>query len=99
MRRFILAAAMFMVASHGDAGTVATSTNDAGGMMVLSDVKCSGERDLFVAYTVVPNSSKTLMGCWTMDDNFVFIRWNDGDVRTYPFGIWDIKTKKKGNAL
>ena len=99
MRRFILAAAMFMVASHGDAGTVATSTNDAGGMMVITDEKCAGEKNLYVAYSVIPSNGRTMMGCWVMDDNFIFIRWNDGDVRTYPFSAWDIKTKKKGNAL
>ena len=93
-----LAAAALLAVSAAHADTVATSVNDAGGLMVLSDVKCSGERNLFVAYTVVPSSSRTLMGCWTMDDNFIFIRWSDGDVRTYPFSMWDIK-KKKGGAL
>ena len=98
MKKLLLALLLAVGMAH--AGTVATSTNDAGGMMVLSDVKCNGERDLFVAYSTIPSSSKTLMGCWTMDDNFIFIRWNDGDIRTYPFSMWDIKTKKKkGGSL
>lgn len=96
MRRFLLALLLAATAAH--AGTVATASNKNGGIIVLSDVKCQGERDLFVAYSTVENS-RTLMGCWTMDDNFIFIRWNDGDVRTYPFEIWDIKTKKKGSSL
>ena len=91
-------AVMCIAASTAWAGTVATASNKNGGIIVLSDGKCQGDKDLFVAYSTVENS-RTLMGCWTMDDNFIFIRWNDGDVRTYPFEIWDVKTKKKGSSL
>ena len=96
MKKIILSLCLAIGIAQAD--TVATATNDAGGMIVITDVKCQNEKNLFVAYTVMANSSKTLMGCWTMDDNFIFIRWSDGDVRTYPFGIWDVK-KKKGASL
>ena len=95
-KTLILTLALLTGAAHS--GTVATAGNKGGGIMVLTDVMCSGEKDLRVAYSTLDNN-KTMMGCWTMDDNFIFIRWNDGDVRTYPFDIWDVKTKKKGSSL
>lgn len=92
MKKLIL---ILLLATAAHAETIATAQNDGGGIMVLTDIKCKDSKSL-VAYSTT-NNNKTLLGCWFLDDNFVFIIWNDGDVRTYPFGIW--VTKIKGKTL
>ena len=96
MKKLLLT--LLLAVGVAQAATVATTKNEAGGMAVLTDLPCEGRKDTFIAYTVY-SGSRTLFGCWAMDDNFIFIRWSDGDVRTYPFHIWDIKTKKNGGTL
>lgn len=88
-------AALALAATVATAGTVATTKNAAGAMAVLTDVRCEGSKNTFIAYTVY-DGGKTLLGCWSMDDNFIIVRWDDGDLRMYPFHIWDLKTKKGG---
>ena len=89
---------LLLAAGVAQAGTVATTKNEAGGIAVLTDEECTGRKNAWVAYSI-HTGNKVLFGCWAMDDNFVFIRWEDGDVRNYPLTIWDIKTKKKGSTL
>ena len=87
MKRFLLALAL-IGAAH--AGTVATMKNNAGGMIVLTDARC--DKKSLVVYAN-SDTGKTMFGCWFVDDNFVFIRWNDGEIKTYPFGDWTYKAK------
>lgn len=82
--------ALALVTSTAGAGTVAMMKNSAGGVIVLTDVKC--DKKSLVAYANA-NTGKTMMGCWFADDNFVFIRWNDGEISTYPFTEWSYKQK------
>lgn len=86
-----LLATLILAAAPAFAGTVATATNNSGGILVLTDVKCEGKNTL-VAYTT-SSMGNTLFGCWFLDDNFVLISWADGDIRSYPFGIWVMKKK------
>ena len=97
MKKLLLALLLAVGVAHG--ATVATAGNKGGGTLVLTDVPCKGEKDLRVAYSTIPDNNKTMLGCWTLDDNFIFIPWDDGEVRHYSFDIWDIKTKKKGGSL
>ena len=93
MKKLLL---ILLLATNLHAETVATAQNDGGGILVLTNVKCNDKKSM-VAYTTITSSSKTLFGCWFVDDNFVFIAWSDGDTRTYPFYIWDVK--KKGSSM
>jgi hypothetical protein len=77
--------------AHAD--TVATATNASGGMIVLTNTKCSNKTGM-VAYTN-DNVGRTTLGCWFAEDTFVFVAWSDGDVRTYPYGIFTIAQKGK----
>lgn len=79
--------------SAANAGTVATAVNTVGGIIVLTDVRCDGRKTL-TAYTT-NSRGNTMFGCWFIDENFVFIQWSDGDVRTYPIGIWTTTNQKK----
>ena len=87
MKRLLLA---LILVSSAQAGTIAMMKNNAGGMIVLTDAKC--DKKSLVVYANAGNG-QTMFGCWFADDNFVFIRWNDGDVSTYPFSEWTIKAK------
>ena len=88
MKKILLALIFF--ASAAGASTVAFMNNRAGGVIVLTDVKC--DKKSFVAYSNT-STGKTTMGCWFADDAFVFVRWADGDVSTYPFSEWTMKAK------
>ena len=87
MKRLLLA---LLFACSAQAGTVAAMKNNAGGLIVLTDIKC--DKKSLVVYANTGNG-QTAFGCWFADDNFVFIRWNDGEVRTYPFSDWTFKAK------
>lgn len=82
-----------MVASMtANAKTIAESKNKGGGKIVLTDEICSDNKNL-LAYSQVANAS-TLLGCWLTDDNFIHIRWDDGDLRSYPYNAWVMKPLK-----
>lgn len=93
MKKFICTLALISSFSYAD--TIATAKNGGGGSIVLTNNKCT-QRDGFVAYTN-DTTGKTTLGCWFPEDSFVFVVWNDGDVRTYPYGIFT--TVNKGKSL
>lgn len=93
MKKLICSLALICSFAHAD--TVATAQNGGGGLIVLTNNKCSG-REGMVAYTN-DSTGRTTLGCWFPEDSFVFIGWNDGDVRTYPYGIFNVA--KKGKSM
>ena len=70
------------------ADTLATTPNNAGGLLVLTDVPCDGTRGFHV-YSSSPNSD-TLFGCWFSDSSMVHITWRNGSVRSYELTGWEI---------
>jgi len=66
--------------------------NQAGGSIALTDIKCTTVKDTFVAYANHSNG-KSLLGCWASDEDNVFIRWSDGDIRSYPVEGFNMKKK------
>lgn len=87
MKKLFLALALVLQICNAE--TIATQPNVAGGMIVLTDVKCKTGKSM-VAYGTTKDG-QTSFGCWFLDDNFVFIRWDDGTVRTYPFDVWQMR--------
>ena len=87
MKKLLLA---LLLIGSAQAGTVAAMKNNAGGVIVLTDLKCDKTSMVVYANT---DKGKTAFGCWFVDENFVFIRWSDGEVRTYPFSDWTFKAK------
>jgi len=68
------------------------SVGNGGGKIVLTDEFCNDNKN-HLAYTQMSGAS-TLLGCWTHDDSFVHIRWYDGDLRSYSYENWIMKTVK-----
>ena len=84
------------------ADTVATMTNDNGGIMVLTDVPCKGDSGYHM-YSQSPNF-RTLFGCWWSDSSMVHVSWTDGEVRSYPLQLWRVNIEvarrmRKGTSL
>ena len=67
--------------------------NQGGGNITLTDIKCTTIKDTFIAYSNLPNG-KSILGCWASDDDNVFVRWSDGDIRQYPSNSFTIKQNK-----
>lgn len=82
--------ALVFLVTTASAETVAFMKNNAGGVIVLTDQKC--EKKMYVTYANA-NNGQTMFGCWFADENFIFIRWSDGEVKTYPFHDWTFKHK------
>lgn len=91
MKKLICTLALICSFAHAD--TVATAQNNGGGMIVLTNSKCTS-REGMVAYTN-DGTGRTTLGCWFPEDSFIFVAWNDGDVRTYPYGIFKVVNKGK----
>jgi len=73
-------------------GIIAEIPNQGGGNISLTDIKCTTIQNTFIAYSNLPNG-KSVLGCWASDDDNVFVRWSDGDIRQYPIGLF--VTKKR----
>ena len=96
MKKLLIA--LFLIAGSAHADTVATANNNAGGMLVITDIPCNNSSGWY-AYASARTVS-TLFGCWWSDQTMVHITWNDGDVRSYPLNIWDVNleiAKKLGD--
>lgn len=74
-------------------GIIAEMPNQGGGNISLTDIKCTTIKDTFIAYSNLPNG-KSILGCWASDDDNVFVRWSDGDIRQYPSNSFTIKQNK-----
>ena len=84
------------------ADTVATMSNDSGGIMVLTDVSCR-DGSGYHMYSQSPNY-RTMFGCWWSDSSMVHVTWSDGEVRSYPLGLWRVNIEvtrrmRKGTNL
>lgn len=82
----LLLALLLTIASFGtSAATIATMQNDAGGVTVLTSSHsstCTGV--MYVAFANSKGGGRTLFGCWSFADDFVFITWADRTTSSYP---------------
>ena len=72
------------------ADTVATLRNKGGGLIVLTDVQTEVCKDFAGSVYSTNENSKTLWGCWFSDDLMVHVKWNDGDIRSYPISAFEV---------
>ena len=72
---------------------VAEIVNDGGGSIALTDIKCTKIAGTFVVYSYI-KSGHSMLGCWSYDDTRVFVRWSDGDLRSYPIELFNLKPKR-----
>jgi len=92
MKKLVLMLAL--VSSLAQAGIIAITKNDANGLMVLTDVKCS-QKTGRVIYSEIPGAN-TIFGCWFADELMVHVEWSTGDTRSYPISIWQVIKKQQG---
>lgn len=74
-------------------GVIAEIFNDGGGSIALTDMKCTTIAGTFIAYSYI-KGGQSILGCWSSDDTRVFVRWSDGDLRSYPIELFNLKPKK-----
>lgn len=92
MKKLLLA---LLFAGSAMADPVATLSNKAGGMIVLTNnrSKLCSEPNL-LAYTTTATGT-TLTGCWNVDTLHVFILWSDGALKSYPIENWELLKKQQ----
>lgn len=79
------------------AGVIAEAINKGGGSLALTDIKCTTMKDMYIAYSYL-DDGRSILGCWAADDSRVFVRWSDGDIRSYDINMFFIP-KKSGKWL
>jgi hypothetical protein len=72
--------------------------NQGGGHISLTDIECTTIKNTFVAYSNLSNG-KSILGCWASDEDNVFVRWSDGDIKAYPVGNFTVKKKSNGQWM
>lgn len=81
MAKFLICAALLLVATAAEAATY-TSPNKMGGEIVLTDRECSvGGRTingLREAYSFMRDGT-SIQGCWAVQDGYVHVRWQNPD--------------------
>lgn len=88
-----LITSLLIVAGAAQAGVFATLRNNAGGMMVLLDEKCSSGTGSII-YSMA-RDLPTQWGCWVYDGYMVHVRWADGEIRSYPGSAWTVNSQGK----
>jgi len=74
------------------AGIIAEMPNQGGGNISLTDIKCTTIKDTFVAYTNHSNG-KSILGCWASDEDNVFVRWSDGEIKQYSIESFNMRKR------
>ena len=97
MKKIILI--LLLTATSAWSEVIATTTNGLGGKIALTDLTCTNTTYKGkIAYATSP-TSKTLLGCWLSDNTMIHIFWDDGEMRSYPFGIWELTDEaRKGKG-
>jgi len=95
MKRLLIVALLLLSLNASAAGIIAETTNKGGGNISLTDMKCTTIKDTFIAYSNL-SDGRTLLGCWASDEDNVFVRWSDGDLRSYPIEVFTMKKRYVG---
>ena len=87
--------ALMLSSSSAHALIIAEMFNKSNGKIVITDEACNLGGPSRLAYTTVPNG-KTDLGCWAYDEEYIHIRWQDGNrLSSYPINDWTIKIRNK----
>lgn len=95
MKKLLMAGLLILSLSVHAKGIIAEMPNQGGGNISLTDIACTSIKNTFIAYSNLPNG-KSILGCWASDDDNVFVRWSDGDLRSYPIINFQLKQKTNG---
>ena len=83
---------LLLLSLNANAEVIAEVINNGGGTISLTNVPCKSINGTSIAYSYVSNG-KSLLGCWTIEGTRVFIKWDDGDLRSYDAGAFTLKKK------
>jgi hypothetical protein len=72
---------------------LATSPNQGGGRIALTDEPCTDTT--FIAISFVDNGD-TISGCWLAQQELVFVKWDDGTLKTYPADSFTLTKEAQG---
>lgn len=98
MKTAAVVIALALAAAPAAAAIVATTSNDAGGQIVLTDIAGECRAGSKVAFTRAPGG-RSAFGCWTYMEGFIVVRYNDGDMRTYNANDFVVTKQAKGQQL
>lgn len=87
-----IAIALAILAGNTMADTFAISGNTGGGQIILTDKQGNCNAGSKMAYSRVPGGS-AIYGCWSMPDDWILVRWSDGDFRMYDPRNFDLQGK------
>ena len=94
MKKWLLVV-LSILSLNANAGVIAETINKGGGSIVLTDMKCTTIKDTYVAYSYLADG-RSILGCWSGDGSRVFVKWSDGDLTSYPIGIFSQPTDSHG---
>jgi hypothetical protein len=86
--------ALLLLSLSANAEVIAEAINNGGGTIALTNVPCKSIANTSIAYSYIKNG-QSLLGCWTLEGDRVFIQWNDGDLRSYNAGTFVVKKAKQ----
>lgn len=93
MKKLMITVLLLLSINVHASGVIAEVVNEGGGSIALTDIKCTTIPNTFVAYSYIP-SGQSILGCWASDDSRVFVRWSDGEIRSYAIEVFKLKKKK-----
>lgn len=96
----LLAAYAFVAWNDARAEAIAQIPNKSNGSIILYNTKgaCLNNQKTAIARS---ESGSTLFGCWFYYEELVWVRWSDGDIRTYDVNAFTSmrKPQAKGTSL
>ena len=95
MKKMLMAGLLLLSLNVHASGIIAEMPNQGGGNISLTDIKCTTIKDTFIAYAN-SSSGRSILGCWASDEDYVLVRWSDGDIRQYLIESFTIKKRLIG---
>lgn len=80
---------MLLASSMSYADEWLEASNKAGGRILLFRAECTETKGWKLMISTLPNS-KTLRGCWTFLANEVQVKYDDGELYSYPPSIFKL---------
>lgn len=99
MKALIMALLLSPIVANAD--VVAKAPRKAGGEIVLTNEQANCPQGFKSAF-IHNNAGAVVFGCWTTYDNFVVVRYEDGDRMMYQVGAFTMMPKydkPKGTSL
>ena len=85
----LLAVAMLLASSMSYADEWLEASNKAGGRILLFKAECTELKGWRVMLSTLPNS-KSIRGCWSYLAKEVQVRYDDGELYSYPSSIFKL---------